>query len=89
MKMKLKLQNLKCGGCERTIINKLSSIEGIEHVTINQKEASVSFQYKDERLIGITCELLSRLGYPVIGDRNNFGIKAKSYVSCAVGKLIK
>lgn len=89
MKTKLYIQNLKCGGCEHTIIKKLSSIGGIENVSINQEDASVSFKYKVDDQIGIVCDMLSSLGYPVIGDRNNFGKKAKSYVSCMVGRLDK
>jgi hypothetical protein len=32
-------------------------------------------------------EKLKALGYPEDGAANNFGTKAKSYVSCAIGKI--
>lgn len=89
MKTKLYIQNLKCGGCERTIIKRLSSIGGIENVSVNLEDASVSFRYKVDDQIELVQDILSKLGYPVRGHKNNFGKKAKSYVSCAVGRLDK
>jgi len=89
MKTTLYIQNLKCGGCERTIIKKLSSIGGIENVSIHHEDASVSFKYKVDDQIEIVSDTLSRLGYPVRGHKNNFVKKAKSYVSCVEGRLDK
>jgi hypothetical protein len=34
-------------------------------------------------------DLLSKLGYPVEGEQNPLLRKAKSYVSCAVGRINK
>ncbi|MEO6303476.1 MAG: heavy metal-associated domain-containing protein [Bacteroidia bacterium] len=34
---KILIANLKCGGCENTIKSKLSKIEGVESVTVNQE----------------------------------------------------
>ncbi|CAM1371493.1 Heavy metal transport/detoxification protein (fragment) [Tenacibaculum litoreum] len=34
-------------------------------------------------------EKLSKLGYPEAGDKNTMVHKAKSFVSCAVGKINK
>jgi copper chaperone CopZ len=32
---KILIANLKCSGCENTIKNKLSEIEGVENVSVN------------------------------------------------------
>lgn len=72
MKTTLYIQNLKCGGCERTIIKKLSSIGGIENVAVHHEDSSVSFKYKVADQIDIVSDTLSRLGYPVVGNKNDF-----------------
>ena len=89
MKTTLKIQNLKCGGCAHTIITKLNSLEGIKNVSVDTETNTVSFE--NELTIGVesTTTLLSKLGYPVDGDTNSIGKKAKSFVSCAVGRLAK
>jgi hypothetical protein len=32
-------------------------------------------------------EILKETGYPEVGEINNFRTKAKSYISCALGKI--
>lgn len=85
----LKIQNLKCGGCANTIITRLSHIDGIDTVTVNNETDSVSFNYNNENTLNKAVELLSKLGYPVEGEQNPLSKKAKSYVSCAVGRMSK
>jgi len=85
----LKIQNLKCGGCANTIITRLSNIDGIDTVTVNNETDSVSFNYNNENTLNKAVELLSKLGYPVEGEQNPLSKKAKSYVSCAVGRMSK
>ena len=85
----LKIQNLKCGGCANTIITRISNIDGIDTVTVNNETDSVSFNYNNENTLNKAVELLSKLGYPVEGEQNPLSKKAKSYVSCAVGRMSK
>ena len=85
----LKIQNLKCGGCANTIISRLSNIDGIDTVTVNNETDSVSVKYNNENTLNKAVELLSKLGYPVEGEQNPLSKKAKSYVSCAVGRMSK
>jgi copper chaperone len=85
----LTIQNLKCGGCANTIITRLNTIDGIDTVTVSNDTNSVSFNYSNENSLNTSIELLSKLGYPVEGEQNPLSKKAKSYASCAVGRMSK
>lgn len=89
MNTTLAIQNLKCGGCANTIITRLNNIDGIDNVIVNNEANTVSFDYSDESIINNAMDLLSKLGYPVEGEQNPFSKKAKSYVSCAIGRINK
>jgi len=89
MKTTLEIQNLKCGGCAHTIISKLNGLKGIQNVSVNIETNTVSFDNELPDEIETATTLLSQLGYPVDGDANSIGKKAKSFVSCAVGRLAK
>jgi copper chaperone len=85
----LEIQNLKCGGCAHTIISKLNNLEGIQNVSVDTNSNTVSFQNELASQVESATKLLSKLGYPVNGDVNSIGKKAKSFVSCAVGRMAK
>ncbi len=87
MKTTFEIQNLKCGGYAHTIINKLSHIADIENITVNNESNTVSFTYLNDSAIKNSKKLLNEIGYPVVGDKNNIITKAKSYVSCTIGKI--
>jgi len=89
MKTTLIIQNLKCGGCANTVITRLSELENISNIEVSNEENSVAFSYKNENDLEQAIGLLSKLGYPVVGEENTLGKKAKSFVSCAVGRLNK
>ena len=87
MKTTIIIQNLKCGGCANTITTKLSGIEGISDVTVNVETSTVSFNYKNENDLLAVKSKLSAIGYPEEGEKNSVVSKAKSFVSCATGKM--
>ncbi len=87
MKTKFQVQNLKCGGCAKTISNKLSGIKEIKDVIVEKDSSSVSFDHQSADDASLVKEILRNLGYPTIGDENGFVEKAKSFVSCASGKM--
>ncbi len=87
MKTTLYIQNLKCVGCANTIIKNVSSIDAVTEVSVNVEENSVSFDYPTEEKLIEVKEKLKVLGYPEDGEANSLGSKAKSYVSCAIGKM--
>lgn len=87
MKVTLNIQNLKCGGCANTITTRLSALENIDNVIVDNENDSVSFEHEDELSLKEATNLLSKLGYPVVGENNPLSKKAKSFVSCAVGRI--
>lgn len=87
MKTTVEIQNLKCGGCAHTISTKLAELDHIEDILVNPDENTVSFSYEEQNNLDRAVELLSKLGYPVTGAPNSYSKKAKSYVSCAIGRL--
>ncbi|MBP6557957.1 MAG: heavy-metal-associated domain-containing protein [Flavobacterium sp.] len=87
MKALLKIQNLKCGGCANTITAKLEAIEAVSKVKVNVEDCEVGFDYTTDLVLAKAKETLKSIGYPEDGEANSIGTKAKSYVSCAIGKL--
>lgn len=87
MKITLEIQNLKCGGCANTITSKLSDIKIINDVTINNENHTVSFSYKNDKTLIEAKQLLHKIGYPIVGEKNALTTKAKSFVSCAIGRM--
>lgn len=87
MKTTLYIQNLKCGGCANTITKNIASLDAITDVSVNVEESYVSFDYPTEEKLIEVKEKLKVLGYPEDGEANSLGSKAKSYVSCAIGKM--
>lgn len=86
MKTTLQIENLKCGGCAATIKKGILTIDDVENVDVNLEESSVSITSTKNNLQEVKIKL-SKLGYPEIGDKNTVLHKAKSFVSCAVGKI--
>ncbi len=87
MKTTFLVQNLKCGGCSRNISNKLSEMKGIEDVIVEKERSSVSFEHQGADDASLVKSTLRQLGYPTLDDENGVLQKAKSFVSCANGKL--
>ncbi len=87
MRTTIQIQNLKCGGCAKTILNKLSELNGIKDITIEEETSSVSFEHLTGNDIAVAKDKLKALGYPAIEDENGILQKAKSFVSCANGRF--
>ena len=87
METTIQIQNLKCGGCANTITKNIVVLGGITNVTVNVEESTVTFNYETEAQLVEVKEKLKTLGYPEDGATNSIGSKAKSYVSCAIGKM--
>ena len=89
MRTTVHIQNLKCGGCECTIVNELNQQKNISEVEVNINDESVSFNFHTNHDFERAKHILSTLGYPILGEENKLITKAKSYISCAVGKIKK
>ncbi|MCB0400367.1 MAG: heavy-metal-associated domain-containing protein [Winogradskyella sp.] len=85
----IQVQNLKCGGCANTIVTQLSKLEGITDVKVNNDTNEVSFNHASDKEFEAVKTKLSDLGYPMVGEENSLPKKAKSFVSCAVGRMTK
>ncbi len=89
MEATIEIQNLKCGGCANTITTQLSKLDGISEVTVNNDKNLVSFNFNSNEDLEVVKVRLSDLGYPIVGEQNSLPKKAKSFVSCAVGRITK
>ncbi|TMU54781.1 heavy-metal-associated domain-containing protein [Flagellimonas algicola] len=87
MKIEFQVQNLKCGGCANTIVSKLEAMEDVKEVQVNPDSGMVKVSYGAEPTAAVLREKLRTLGYPVLEDDNGVLLKAKSYISCAVGRF--
>lgn len=89
MKTTIEIQNLKCGGCAHTVTQAVEKIDGISKVNVDVDTSNVSFEYEQEEQLELVTKKLLSIGYPIAGEENSLGSKAKSYVSCAIGKMNK
>ncbi|HHL18821.1 MAG TPA: heavy-metal-associated domain-containing protein [Thiothrix sp.] len=84
------VENIRCGGCINTITKKLLAIDGVNTVDIQLDEQRVTLEVDDEGIKKVATEVLVKLGYPEKGSVTGMEAlkgKAKSVVSCAVGKI--
>ena len=86
MNYHITVENLKCGGCAATIKNGITSIDFVRNVEVDVENSVIEIESEKDVLKDIK-EKLSKMGYPELGDKNTLAHKAKSYVSCAVGRF--
>jgi copper chaperone len=86
MSFSVEVENIKCGGCANSIRSAFDC--GVE---VDVDHGQVHFDADESKRIPY-LEKLRALGYPEIGSTEGFtrvAAKAKSFVSCAIGKTIK
>jgi len=83
----IEILNLKCGGCANSIKKGILSIEGIDEVSVELETSKVIVSTTNEDLLLKVKEKLASMGYPEVGDANTILHKAKSFVSCATGRM--
>lgn len=90
MKQTFQVENVKCGGCANTLITKLKEDFGEVEVNLDVLPREISLDIKDENIETLRMAL-KKLGYPMSDEKLSFidsnATKAKSFVSCAVGKF--
>jgi len=87
--MEIEIENLKCGGCARSIVNGLTDMQGVSDVEVDQENKSVKFSGEEASRAQV-AEKLRSMGYPEKGTLEGLsaGIaNAKSFVSCAIGRM--
>jgi copper chaperone len=83
------VENIKCGGCEKSIIKGLTSIEGVSNIVIDRDQQLISVS-GDASLREALLSKLKSMGYPEHGSVNGLDAglaNAKSFVSCAIGRV--
>ena len=83
----IEILNLKCGGCANTIKKGILSVDGVSEVNIDLETSKVTVNSESEFVLQTVKEKLSKMGYPEAGDANTLIHKAKSFVSCATGRM--
>lgn len=87
MKTIVHIQNLKCDGCVNTIMKRLNALDDVSEVRVEMEDNSVTFEYSEAHTLDVVKKTLAEIGYPEDGEQNSLTTKAKSYVSCAFGKI--
>lgn len=89
MELAFEVENIKCGGCARSIERALAGVPGVSRVEVDVDAGRVTVAAPEDAREPLR-EALLRLGYPERGSASGvsaLGAKAKSFVSCAIGRL--
>jgi len=89
MAYQINVENIKCGGCASTIRSKLEAMAGVDKIEVDIGDGIVSIEGNEDSREAVTAKLL-KLGYPESGTAEGIAAakaKAKSFVSCAVGRI--
>ncbi len=79
--------NVKCGGCVKSISKSLNEIPGITNVSVDLENSTLQFETNEASDFDLVKNKLEGLGYPMDEEQNSLFKKAKSYVSCAIGRM--
>jgi copper chaperone len=85
----ISVENIKCGGCANTIKTRLNDMDIIDSCEVDVENGIVSISGDESKREEVT-QLLLKLGYPESGTAEGLKAaraKAKSFVSCAVGRI--
>jgi len=90
MKQLFKVKNVKCGGCAGTLTKALKEEFGEVEVNLEVEPREISLELEEGQKEALKLKLRS-LGYPLLTDElttfQTVGTTAKSFVSCAIGKM--
>ena len=90
MKQTYEVLNVKCGGCANTLKTKLLEEFGEVEVNLEVEPRQITLEIEDANIPALR-QALKSLGYPMsdedLSTVEGFTTTAKSFVSCAVGKM--
>lgn len=86
MTQEITVENIKCGGCMNSIKTALLKIANVQEVLIDKETERISIHSSAPLDRNEIVNQLAKMGYPEKGNNNLF-LKAKSFVSCAIGNL--
>ena len=82
--------NVKCDGCASTLKSKLAKEFGEIEVNLEVLPRKITLDMKNKDVDKLS-KALRELGYPLASEEMSFmdstSAKAKSFVSCAIGKM--
>lgn len=87
--IQIHVENIKCGGCEKSIVKGLSEINGVEQLSVNRDTQTISYVGDPSTREAVVAKLLA-MGYPEQGSVSGLSAglaNAKSFVSCAIGRM--
>lgn len=86
MTQEISVENIKCGGCMNSIKTTLLKLANVQNVSIDKETETISISSSIPLDREVLVNQLAKMGYPETGN-NNLLLKAKSFVSCAIGNL--
>ena len=90
MKQTFEVKNVKCGGCAGTLKKSLLEEFGEVEVNLEVEPREITLEIEEGKMEALKLKLRS-LGYPLTTDElstfQTVGTTAKSFVSCAIGKM--
>ncbi len=90
MKKTYKVQNIKCEGCANTVSKKLLNEYGEVEINLEVMPREITLDIEEEQEDKLKLKL-KKMGYPFDDEKlhglENVEAKAKSFVSCAIGKM--
>lgn len=90
MKTQITIDNLKCGGCANTIKKTVKEFAGVHEVVVDLDQETIYIESEESLDVTGLKEKLKNIGYPEKGSLHGIdklATSAKSYVSCAIGKM--
>ena len=90
MQQTFEVINVKCGGCAHTLKSALNKEFGEIEVNLEVEPRQITLNSEEDAIPALRSKLKS-LGYPMSDEElstiEGFSTTAKSFVSCAVGKM--
>lgn len=90
MKQTFEVLNVKCGGCANTLIKSLADDFGEVTVDLESEPRKITLNIEETQIEKLKLTLRG-LGYPLTTDElstmQTLTTSAKSFVSCAIGKM--
>ena len=87
--MQIEIENLKCGGCARSILKGLAELPGVTNAEVDMEQQLVKYEGAKATRPQV-ADKLRAMGYPERGTLHGLSAgvaNAKSFVSCAIGRI--
>jgi copper chaperone CopZ len=88
--LELTVENIKCGGCAKTITQALEDLKFHQISVDHETQKILVSKPLNEEMLNKAIHKLHELGYPLVDSEEGLkalALKAKSYISCALGKF--